>query len=260
MGLWTFLHAVSVLPTFCLMLIISLLMRKFLIQKPFEIRMLPIKIIAVIMILIEIGKQIYSASIGYNLYHIPLHFCSIFVFILPIFAFYRGKWEDNLRSVACAAMLSLFFGMLVMPNVIYSSSSILSFFGNYLSFHTVFSHNLVIFAFFLTLSLDLHTPTASRAENTFVILFGAAFVIISATMAHVLQTNFSNFLYSTVGFVSDLVEELKLLIGELPVTIIYTATLCFLHVVLLLLTNCLFKLVCLGKEKVVGLVTCKEER
>jgi len=250
MGLWTVEHVITLVPTFLLMLLISLFMRKLLINKTFEIRMLPIKIIAVVIVVIEIGKQICSALRGYDLYHIPLHFCSIFVFILPIIAFYRAKGQEHLRSVGCAAMLSLFFGMLLMPNVIYSSNRLYTFFTDYLSFHTVFVHNLVIFAFFLVLALDLHKSEATKSEILFISAFGGGFVALSATMSHVLKTNFSNFLYSTVGFVADLVEQLKASVGETLVTVIYTVVLCILHVLLLIITNYLFKQLCTAKDKV----------
>ena len=118
MGFWTRAHILTVLPAFAAMLVLALLMRKWLLKKPYETRMIPIKIISIVILLIEVGKQAVSVSCGYDLYHLPLHFCSIFVYVLPLFAFYRGKGQEKIRSVASAAMLSLFIGMLIIPNVI----------------------------------------------------------------------------------------------------------------------------------------------
>lgn len=249
MGLWTYEHAITIFPTFFIMLIFSILMRRLLINKPYEIRMLPIKIISVIIVVIEIGKQWYSASIGYDLYHIPLHFCSIFVYVLPLMAFYRGKYQENVRSVACSTMTALLLGMFTMPSVIYSAERFANFFTDYLAFHTVFFHNLVILALFLTFSLDLHKPRGNRGEILFITAFGVVFVLIASTMSHVLQTNYSNFLRSTVGIVAELSKTVELAIGELPTTIIYTVTLGVLHVLLIVITNYLFLLSCICKQR-----------
>ncbi len=248
MGLWTYKHAVTLFPTLALMLAMALLMRRWLIGKPYEVRMIPVKIIAVIVLLIEVRKQWYSLSVGYDLYHIPLHFCSIFLYLLPLLAFYRGKGAGGVRSTACAAMTVLFLGMLTMPAVIYSETRIDAFFIGYLDFHTVFFHNVVIFALFLMLALDLHTPSGGRRETLLVAMFGAVFVAISAVMSYVLQTNYSNFLFSTVDFIATIVEDLKLTVGELPITVLYVATLAVLHVLVLVLANYLFMLACFCKK------------
>ena len=257
MELWSVEHLKTIPITFVILLAFSLLMRKLLINKSYEVRMIPVKIIAVIILVIEIVKQIVSASRGYNLYHLPLHFCSIFVYFLPIMAFYRGKGEKYLRSTTCAAMLALFIGMLIIPGVIYSPNRISTFFTDYLAFHTVVFHNIVILAFFLTLALELHKPRGDRREMLFVAIFGSVFVAIAATASHLLQTNFSNFLSSTIGFVADFVDELKLLIGDSVSSAVYTSVLAVLHVLLLVLTNYLFLLLARLVEYVSGKLKAK---
>ena len=243
MSLWSFEHLITVPATFAVFLIFAYLLRRLLINKPYELRMLPIKIISAIIVIIEIGKQIYSASIGYDLYHLPLHFCSIFLYALPLMAFYRGRWESAVRSTACAAMTALLIGMLIIPNVIYGADRILSFFTDYLAFHTVVFHNLVILAFILMLFLDLHQPQANRSEALFVGVFGAVFVAVSATASHVLQTNFSNFLSSTIGIVADLVDKVKEAIGSGVTNVLYTVIISALHVALLVGTYYLYGLI-----------------
>lgn len=244
MEFWTITHLLTIIPSFIIMIFISLIMRYFLINKPLEKRMIPIKIISVIIIIIEIGKQIYSISIGYNLYHIPLHFCSIFLYVLPLMAFYKGKHLDHVRSLACSTMTALLIGMLIIPSVIYSESRIKSFFTDYLSFHTVFFHNLVIFSLFITYFLDLHKPNGTKQETCFISLFGLGFVVLAATFSHILQTNFSNFLYTTVGFMNDLVIRLKEIYGTTIINIIYTISISILHILLMILTNYIYLLIC----------------
>ena len=260
MGLWSHEHVITIFPAFAIMIAVAILMRKLLINKSFEVRMIPIKIISVILVVIEIGKQICSASRGYNLYHIPLHFCSIFLYILPLMAFYRGKYQESMRSVACSTMLALFIGMLTIPSVIYSADRINTFFDDYLSFHTVFFHNLVMLALFITVALDLHRPSGKRRETLFVTLFGTGFVAIAASASHILQTNYSNFLFCTVGFIKTLTDNMKATFGEVPVTIFYTVTLAVLHVLLMVATNYLYLLICICKEKICGLFGKKKAK
>ena len=71
MELWSPAHIRSLLPSIGVMLILCALLRLWLGKKPLRVRMIPIQVIAVLLILLEIGKQTVSFSKGYNLYHIP---------------------------------------------------------------------------------------------------------------------------------------------------------------------------------------------
>ena len=99
MQLWTYEHAVTLLPAVAVMLLLAAVLRITLRKKSFEIRMLPLKIIGVLIVILEIGKQYVSFSGGYDLYHIPLHYCSLFIFMIPLMAFYRGKHQDKLGGI-----------------------------------------------------------------------------------------------------------------------------------------------------------------
>ena len=67
MGLWTPEHAATLLPAVVVMVVISLLLRKGLKNKSFETRMLPIKVIAELLLLLEVGKQVVSLCRGYDI-------------------------------------------------------------------------------------------------------------------------------------------------------------------------------------------------
>ena len=88
MVLWTPQHAKTLIPAIIVMLILALVLRKCLLQKDWHKRMIPVQIIAALLILLELGKQIYSFRVGYDLYHIPLHLsfpiqCRAFHVIFP---------------------------------------------------------------------------------------------------------------------------------------------------------------------------------
>ena len=74
----------------------------FLKENSFSVRVIPFQILACVIFLLEIGKQIVSLIRGYDLYHLPFHFCSLFIFMLPIAAFYRGRKKERVFAVTAA--------------------------------------------------------------------------------------------------------------------------------------------------------------
>ena len=86
MQLWTKEHALTLLPAIALMLIAAFFLRKWLINKPLKTRMIPFQILTVILLLLEVGKQGLSLYQGYDLYCLPFHYCSLFIFALPAMA------------------------------------------------------------------------------------------------------------------------------------------------------------------------------
>lgn len=251
MGLWTPLHAATVLPSYVLMLGLAILARRWLADKSYETRMLPIKIIAVLLPLLEVGKQVCSVLVGYDRFSLPFHFCSIFLYILPIMAFYRGKYAERIRCAACACMAALLFGMLAAPALIYVEGDIRDFFTDYLAFHTVFFHALVIFALFFVITLDLHRSCGGWKETRFLTLFGLGFVSVAITATYSLDTNFSLFLSPPIQEIRDALDAIKQAIGQVPGQILYVAVLVVLHLLLLACANYLFLLLCLIKERLV---------
>ena len=192
MGLWTVTHARTVLPAVAGMLLLAALLGRILDKKPEKTRILPMQVIAVILLLLELGKQVISFMRGYDLYHIPLHYCSLFIFAIPAMAFYRGKHTGKVRAVTAALCASVFLIMLIYPSLIYSDHDIRQFFKEYMSFHTVAFHNLVMLSFVLMLALRLHQPE-KRGEPKAISVFMLCYCAIAAIAAQLLKTNYANF-------------------------------------------------------------------
>lgn len=192
MGLWTKEHALTLLPALAVMLLIGAVLRKVMGNKSMKLRMIPLQILACIILILEIGKQAVSLSRGYDLYHLPFHFCSLFIFMLPIMAFYKGKHMQKVRAVTAALCASVFLMMLIYPSLIYSAWDITHFASDYMALHTVLFHNIVMFAFVLIVALGIHTPE-QKGEQKATLLFIVCFCVISATMAQLLKTNYNNF-------------------------------------------------------------------
>lgn len=202
------------------MVLISLLLRRFLIDKPIKIRMIPFQALSVFLVLIETGKQVFSLIEGYQLYYLPFHYCSLFIYVLPLHSFYKGKHKDVIGDLSVAICLTVTAIMAVYPALIYSADHIKGYFSDYISFHTVTFHNIVIFELILIVALDLNTPDFKRGVK-FIVPILAGFLTVSAVMAYLLKTNYANLYVSSIGPVSTAWARVREAIGFVPAQIIY---------------------------------------
>lgn len=241
-GFWTNTHFVQLLSCEIAMIIIAIILNKFLGKKPLKVRMIPYQILTVILLLSEVGKQYLSFQRGYNLYHIPLHVCSLFLVLTPFMSFYNGKYKDVMRSVTCAVTMSLILFMVVYPNLIYSADNIKHFFtGSYFDFHTVFYHNVVIFQFILIIALRLHHIDHSKRNLKGIALFALAFSAAAGIMSQVLKTNYAKFYYCDAIGIGALVDQLKGVIGEVAGQTIYVIFWSIFHVLFFILAYYIYR-------------------
>lgn len=219
MELWTYEHGVTLIPALIAMSGIGALLRWWLGEKDLKIRMIPFQILAVVLFLIEIGKQVLSLKEGYDLYHLPFHFCSLFIFMMPAMAFCKGRLAGRVQAVTSALCGSVMLLMLIYPNLIYSAANIREFFTNYFSFHTVAFHNIVLLEFILIVALRLHTPV--KGEQKAVVWFTVGFCVVSATMAQLLKTNFANYYTCNIPPLEALRLSVAAAIGGVPAQLLY---------------------------------------
>jgi len=220
MELWSKEHAITLLPAVAVMIVIAFILRATIGKKDMKIRMIPFQILAVLLFLLEIGKQVDSYMNGYDLYHLPFHFCSLFIFMMPIMAFYRGKYENTVRAITTTLCASVFMLMMIYPCLIYGAGNINAFFTEYQSLHTVAFHNIVVFAFILCIALELHTP-APKGEPKVLVIFMLCFCVISASMAHLLKTNFNNFYSCNIPPLETVRVAVAAALGEGVAALVY---------------------------------------
>ena len=220
MELWTKEHAITVLPALAGMLILCAVLRITLLKKDLETRMLPLKILGVLIVLLEIGKQALSFAQGYDLYHIPLHYCSLFIFMIPVMAFYRGKHQDKVGGITAALCGAEFLMMIIYPNLIYGAWNVQAYFKGYFDFHTVTVHLLIMLGFLLIPTLNLHTP-AKKGEQKAIIIFMLCFCAVSATAAQLLETNYNNFYQCNIPPLESLRQAVEAVTGVLAAKIFY---------------------------------------
>ncbi len=229
MELWTKEHFWQLVPSVIVMIIIALVLNKFIGNKPLKIRMIPFQILAVLLFISEIGKQVISFSRGYNLYHIPLHVCSLFIPLIPLMAFYNGKHKEAVKTITCSVTMALMMFMAIYPNLIYGSWNITNFFNDYFDFHTVFYHNVVIFEFILIIVLRLHHIGEGKHVRNMALL-GVGFSAVAGTMSQILKTNYANFYTCNIGPINDFVNTIKDALGYTVGQTIYVIILGILHV------------------------------
>ena len=219
MQLWTPEHTKTLLPTLLIMLILSVVLRLLLKNKPWRVRMIPLQVVACILVVLEIFKQAISFSKGYDLYHIPLHFCSLVLFALPIFAFYRGKYERQVASIAVGFTSAVFVLTAIYPALIYGAWDIQNYFQSFFAFHTVTFHNLAMFAFMLMVALDLYQPR--KGEWKYPVFFIGAYCIVAAVIAHLIDTNFNNLYRCNIEPLENVRLTMVDTIGYVPTQIAY---------------------------------------
>lgn len=241
MVLWTPEHIKTLLPALAIMILVCIGLRAWLGKKDLNIRMIPLQIAAVLFLLLEVGKQVVSFSRGYDLYHIPLHFCSLILFTLPVMAFYKGKYASGIRAIATAVCGATFWLTAIYPDLIYGAGNIQNFFNDYLDFHTVAFHNLAMLAFLMILFLDLHTP-AKKGEHKRIVIFLTTFCVVAAVVSQLLETNYAGFYHCNVAPIEDLRVYLQGVIGYWGAQLIYVGGLTAVHYGFVIGFYCIYKL------------------
>ena len=67
MELWTAQHAMTLLPAMAVMLVLTAVLQCTIGKKSRKVRMIPLQVITVILLVLEVMKQVYSFSRGYDL-------------------------------------------------------------------------------------------------------------------------------------------------------------------------------------------------
>ena len=181
------------------------------------IRRIPLIVIASIMLILEVVKQIYNIVIGYNLWTLPFHFCSLFLYFYPLASFFKGKTAEfgKTMSFVCGTLFLLLF--YIDPTSIIGNSCD-EIFATFSSFHTFTYHHLIILFYLILLISKLYHP------SKFFFLYGAIGIaiygIVAVPLAHILNVNFCNILHNSIA----ILENIRLAYGQ----VLYTFVMLFL--------------------------------
>ena len=207
---WTPLHVYTLIPQFIVYAALAFILSRILRNKDYETRLLPLKICTVILLVLEVVKQIKGIVTGYDTYWIPLHFCSLFLYFHPIACFYKGKYRDRFMMIAGVVSTCLFLFMAIYPNVIYSDDAIRSMWdfvtgrgGTFFELHTVLFHGIGTFTFFLFMFQGLVGFDTKKDIVTVLITYGA-YCLIVGPVAQIIDTNYNNFVHSNAPFLENI--------------------------------------------------------
>lgn len=250
MGLWTLTHLYQIIPTFLVLAALSVIAAKTLGKCKRSLRYIPLQVIAVLLLVLEVAKQFNSidANGTYNLYSLPFHYCSLFLYLLPFHAFYHGKYSHVTDAATFGCLSSLMLDMLFMPAVIYSDGNIKNFFGTFSDFHTVTFHNLVVFYFMLTVALKLY-ELRPRHDMKVMGVFLAVYVTVAAILSYSLKVNFHNLYECNIGFIENVRLTVVDALGVFG-TIIYVCILFILTILFAYASYFLARLVIKGINKI----------
>ncbi len=159
-------------------------------------------------ICLETSKQIYEfcQPDGYNLYSIPLHVCSFFVFF-PIFAAcLKQEWKITkvFWSLSIHSAMIVSIAMLVAPEIIIGlqTEAVLKATGTYIEYHSVIHHALIVLYTFLVIFFRPWQP--DKRDNLLASCIWGAFLLLAWIMANKLETDFSSFLRLGSSFLMQL--------------------------------------------------------
>lgn len=207
---WTKTHAILLIPTFIVIIIAAWFIGYKLKDKDEKAKRLPLQIVTIVLVVFELIKQIRGFVVGYDLYWLPLHFCSLFLFTLPFASFYNGKHKEIVDVITGVVGACLFMFMAIYPNIVYSEEYIVDAFkfitfrgGNFVAFHSVAFHSIALFSYFLFLFLNICKFNTKR-DLISVIIFFLGYCVIVGTIAQLIDTNFNNFCRSNAPFLEDM--------------------------------------------------------
>lgn len=199
-------------------IVVTLIVWWLLRNKNEKIKIIPLIIIASIMLVLELCKQIISIREGYDLWHIPLHFCSLFIYWFPLMVFTReGRLKNFGTTMAFACSVSLLACFYCDPSAIIGGDTTANIFKSFFSFNTYTYHHLVFLFLFIGLALDMFKldKTCFKHVITGITIYG----IVAISFAYALDTNYCNLLVSQIDFV----EKWRLQCGQVLYTIgVYT--------------------------------------
>lgn len=249
MGLWTWAHFCQIIPTFLGLLVITVILARTLGKKEESVRYIPLKIIAIALLVLEIMKQVNSVMSGeYDLYALPFHYCSLFLYLFPLHAFYHGKHRHIVDTATLTCLSSVTLAMIVIPSIIYTDTDIINFFNTFPEFHTVVFHNLVVLYFMLTIALELY-KIDTKHDIKVMTVFLSAYVAVATVLAYALKVNFHNLYRCNVQFIEDIHVAVVEAIGVIGI-ILYVLILFALTILVAYLSHYLTILLVNGVNKI----------
>lgn len=196
-----------VLPTTLIVIVIICVALYFITRNKSEkIKQLPFIIITLILLVLEVVKQVKSIGTyqGGSYWPIPLHFCSTFMLWFSFASFGKGRLRELGHTTSVVSGFLFFIAFYVDPHGVigYSTDNIL---GSFSSFHTFFYHHSIILFVLLSIILGCYKPKFSHIFG--VIIMYSSYFLVALPAAHLLNTNYVSLLSSTIPIMQKLLDN-----------------------------------------------------
>ena len=214
---WTKSEGVVLPIALAVCLVLAVVISVLTAKKSEKIRRIPLMILAIVVFGLEIAKQTLSARGGYNLWSIPLHFCSLFLYFFPLAGFFGGKVGQFGRTMTftCGSFFLLLFYF--NPSTVIGSACD-NIFGSFSAFHTFTYHHIIILFYLIMVMSRLYHP--SKKDFLYVFVGISVYAVVAISMAHILNVNFCNILRSNISFM----EALRQSRGQVVYTLVMIIT------------------------------------
>ncbi|MBQ8468457.1 MAG: YwaF family protein [Clostridia bacterium] len=180
---------------------ITFLLWLFLHKKDRKTRNIPLVVITVLLLGLEIAKQVVSlCEPTYDYYAIPMHFCSLFLYFFPLAVFFKGKVQrfGLTMSLVCSAWLFVLLYWNPCPIIGFSPTHV---FENFSNFHTFIYHHLAVLFSLVSLSLNMYN--IDKWSFLHVIIGISVYAAIAIPLSYAVNVNFCNLLESNIPFMEN---------------------------------------------------------
>lgn len=179
-----------------IILVLGVILRFTLKNKPLAIRQIPLQIIAASLVLIEIVKQIYRISTGtWTTRCLPFHFCSFFLIWFAVALFTRGKTRQLMYFCSLTGGFIMTIVMYFAPRIILQEASSV-FWDSFNHYHTFFFHMGVVAYWIWMLMLNIYQPDHHHVKKAIILYTTFYFVTIAG--AFIFKENFADVLYPSL--------------------------------------------------------------
>ncbi|MGD9900918.1 MAG: hypothetical protein AB7S44_00020 [Spirochaetales bacterium] len=189
---------------FGIIIVVAIALGLLLKNKSEKIKNIPLLIITVLIIVAEIVKQVRAIEAGYGFWSIPLHYCSTFLIWFSMATFFKGKVKDAGQKISLLTGLAFLVGFIIGPSTIIgnATSNLTWSWSNFGNLHTFYYHFAVVLFVALQIAFKHPFPTIKDLKRIGIPFF--SWMIVSAIVANLLNVNFSNLLYSNIGFMDSI--------------------------------------------------------
>ena len=190
-------------------LLLGITLRRLLKDKDRRVREIPVQTLAVMLLVLEVIKQVYHLFIvrDWEPWDLPMHFCSFFLIWFTFALCSRGQIRQLAYSCCLCGGILVTIMLAAAPQMIVNVAC-QNIFGSFPSFHTYFFHFSVVAYWEWLLLLRVYEPHKSHIWQT-ILLYMASFALIMAA-AFIFNTNYTNVLSTDIG----VLEHLRLSAGQ----------------------------------------------